>query len=153
MPPGPRCRILNEDQTLLQFSTKQTSTPLQKTPEFLFIIIKWIPEENRHSKTAWLESTSFLWLAKSEIYELSFTVGESLWHNWGYWSAWWSVRYFRFNPTHRGPILALFCCHMQDVTLASSLSRVKLVWIQSFPSPRSVAKPKRKNPVCPTIHL
>ena len=31
------------------------------------------------------------------------------------------------------------------------LSKVKLVWIQSFPSPTVVAKPKLKNSVCPIV--
>ena len=37
----------------------------------------------------------------------------------------------------------------QDMTQGHFLSRV---WIQSFPSPRLVASPRLKNPVCPPIY-
>ena len=32
------------------------------------------------------------------------------------------------------------------------LSQVQQIWIQSFPSPKLVATPRLKSPVCPTIH-
>ena len=37
----------------------------------------------------------------------------------------------------------------QDMTQSQFLSGVQQVWIQSFPSPRPVASPRLKNPVCP----
>ena len=37
--------------------------------------------------------------------------------------------------------------HVQDVTQSQSLNCVQLVWIQSFPSPKSVAIPRWKIPV------
>ena len=40
----------------------------------------------------------------------------------------------------------------QDMTQGQFLSGVQQVWIQSFPSPRLVASPRLKNPVCPTIY-
>ena len=50
------------------------------------------------------------------------------------------------NPIYPAPPLG------QDMTQGQFLSRVLLVWIQSFPSPRLVASPRLKNPVCPTIY-
>ena len=41
--------------------------------------------------------------------------------------------------------------HRQDVTQDQFLSRVQLVWIKIFPSPRLVALPRLMNQVCPTI--
>ena len=41
---------------------------------------------------------------------------------------------------------------VQDMTQGQFLSRVWQVWIQSFHSPRLVASPRLKNPVCPTIY-
>ena len=42
--------------------------------------------------------------------------------------------------------------HGQDVTQGRFLSGVQLFWIQSFLSPRSVAAPKLKSQVYPTIY-
>ena len=39
----------------------------------------------------------------------------------------------------------------QDMTQGQFLSGVLQVWIHNFPSPRIVASPRLKNPVCPTI--
>ena len=40
----------------------------------------------------------------------------------------------------------------QDMTQRQFFSGVYQVWIQSFPSPRLVASPRLKNPVCTTIY-
>ena len=40
----------------------------------------------------------------------------------------------------------------QDMTQGQFLMGDKQVWIQSFPSPRLVASPRLKKPVCPTIY-
>ena len=47
----------------------------------------------------------------------------------------------------------LLPCHKQDMTQGQFLNAVKLVWIQSFPSPKPVALPRLKNPVYPTTYL
>ena len=41
---------------------------------------------------------------------------------------------------------------MKDVTQGQFLSGVEQVLIQSFPSPRLVAKPRLKKPACPIIY-
>ena len=43
--------------------------------------------------------------------------------------------------------------HKQETAQGQYLSGVQLVLIQSFPSLRLVAKPRLKNPTCPTIYL
>ena len=43
-------------------------------------------------------------------------------------------------------------CHEQDVSQGQFLSRVELIWIPTFPSPRLVTISKIKSPVCLTIY-
>ena len=42
--------------------------------------------------------------------------------------------------------------HEKDVIQGEFLSGVLQIWIQCFPSPRLVAIPRLKSPVCSTIH-
>ena len=56
------------------------------------------------------------------------------------------IQYFDDNPIYPTPPLG------QDMTQDQFLSGVWQVLIQSIPSPRLVASPSLKNPVCPTIY-
>ena len=60
-------------------------------------------------------------------------------NNWNHLTVYKEI----INPIYPTPPLG------QDMTQGQFLSRV---WIQSFPSPRLVASPMLKNPVCPTIY-
>ena len=43
--------------------------------------------------------------------------------------------------------------HKQVESPGQFLNKAKLVWLQSFPSPRPVGLPRLKNSVCPNILL
>ena len=75
------------------------------------------------------------------------------WYEQNLYVLFWTPMYSYFRLVSMVYVFTLFFPCLLDMARGQFLRKLKQVWLESFPSLCLIAKPRLKNPVCPTIYL